>query len=163
LIFAFSGFEAVVVTGGEMKDPRRDVPFALLVAIAVASLLYLLIQTVCIGTLPDLVRSQKPLADASLRFMGAAGASVITFGARLSALGTFSGSMLVSPRLLFAMAGHHEVPPVLGRTSERFRTPHAAIVLTGLAGIGLALSGTFTHVITVSVIARLLSYVGTAA
>jgi len=163
LIFAYAGFEAVVVTGGEFENPARDLPFALLAAIAISTLLFVVIQVVCIGTLPGLAGSSKPLADASLRFMGVAGASVVALGALFSASGTLGGSILVSPRLLFAMAGNGQLPAALGRAHPRFHTPHLALLLTSAVGLALALSGTFAHVVTVSVIGRLLSYVGTAA
>jgi len=163
LIFAFSGFEAVVIAGGEMREPRRDLPFALLIAVAISTVLYVAIQTVCIGTLPDLAASQKPLADASVRFMGSAGATVIALGALVSTVGTMAGSILLSPRLLYAMAEHGELPRVFAATHPRFRTPHVAILFTAAAGLGLVLSGTFTYLIGLSVIARLSTYLATVA
>ena len=163
LIFAFGGFEAVVIAAGETRDPRRDLPFALFVSIAIATLLYLLIQVVCIGTLPGLGSSEKPLADASGRFMGAVGASLMALGALIATVGTMCGSLLLGPRMLFAMAERDQLPRVFARIHPRFRTPHVAILLTATAGLGLAVSGTFVHVLSLSVIARLTTYAATAA
>jgi amino acid transporter len=163
LIFAFGGFEAVVVAAGEMQEPRRNLPFALLVSIGGATLLYVLIQVVCIGTLPGLGASEKPLADASVRFMGAAGASVIAAGALISTVGTLCAILLVGPRVLFAMSAQDQLPRLFARTHRRFQTPHVAIMLTAGVGLALSISGTFTYLLGINVIARLTAYLSTAA
>ena len=162
LIFAFGGFEAVVIAAGEARDPRRDVPFALLAALACVTLLYVLIQAVCIGTLPALATSEKPLADAARRFMGAPGASMVALGALVSTIGTLGASLLVGPRLLFAMAERSQMPRWLGSTHARFHTPHRAILVTGAVALALSISGTFTYLLGLNVIARLATYLGTA-
>src|SRR6476620_5027448 len=65
LIYAFVGFESSVVAAGETKDPHRNIPFALLAGLAIVATVYILVQIVCIGTLPDLGSSERPLADAA--------------------------------------------------------------------------------------------------
>ncbi|HEX9003607.1 MAG TPA: amino acid permease, partial [Blastocatellia bacterium] len=64
LIYAFTGFEMAMIPAGEVRDPRRSVPFAVLVSLGVVAVVYILIQVVCIGTLPELAASKRPLADA---------------------------------------------------------------------------------------------------
>jgi APA family basic amino acid/polyamine antiporter len=162
LVFAFGGFEAAVVTAGESRDPRRDMPIAVLIAIGAATALYLLIQVVCVGTLPELAASPRPLADAAARFAGAAGGAAITSGALLSTLGTMGASLLVAPRVLYAMAEQGQIPAWFGRTHARYRTPHLAILITTSIALALALSGTFAYLATLSVVGRLLTYASTA-
>jgi amino acid transporter len=162
LVFAFGGFEAVVVAAGESRDPQRDIPFALVFAIGATTLIYVLIQIVCIGTLPGLATSVRPLADASVRFAGRIGGSVIAVGALISAAGTLLASLLAAPRVLFAMSEHGQMPRVLAAAHPRFRTPVTAILVTAVAALALALSGTFTRLLSLNVIARLLQYLGTA-
>jgi amino acid transporter len=162
LVFAFAGFEAVVVAAGEARDPRRDLPFALLVALATATVLYVLIQVVCVGTLPGLAASERPLADASARFAGAAGGSVITLGALVSTIGVLCGIVLVAPRILFAMSERGQLPTAFGFVHPRFHTPAVAILTTSAVGLALSISGTFAYLVNVNVIARLLTYAGTA-
>jgi amino acid transporter len=152
LIFAFGGFEGAVVLGGESQAPRRDMPFALFVSIAAVTALYVLIQTVCIGTLPSLATSTKPLADASVLFMGATGAAVITVGALISSSGTMFSNLLVGPRVLYAMAEQHQLPRMLLRTHLRTHTPNLAILFTGLIALAFAASGTFAYLASLSVI-----------
>ena len=87
LIYAFTGFETATVPAGEIHDPKRNVPFALLLALGVVAVLYILIQAVCVGTLPELANSEVPLADAASRFLGASGAAFIAAGALISIIG----------------------------------------------------------------------------
>jgi basic amino acid/polyamine antiporter, APA family len=161
LVYAFTGFEMALIPAGEVRDPRRAVPFGILTSIAVVSVIYILIQLVCIGTLPELNSSGRPLADAAAGFMGAAGASVITAGAIVSIIGNLTVLILAGARLPFAMACHQELPRFFASIHERFRTPHHAIWVTGAVMLALTLSGTFIYAVTVSTIARLLAYAAT--
>lgn len=161
LVYAFSGFEMAVVAGGEARDPRRDFPRALLMAIAVVAVFYVLIQLVAIGTLPELAGSARPLADAGGRFLGPLGGMVMTAGALVSILGNLNVILLVAPRLPFAMAERGELPEFMAVTHRRFRTPHRAILITAAVVLVLTLSGSFVYAVTISVIARLLAYATT--
>jgi amino acid transporter len=159
LIYAFTGFEMALIPAGEARDPQRNAPFALLTSLAVVATVYILVQVVCIGVLPELAASNRPVADAGERFLGAAGASVITAGVVISIIGNLSVLILAAARLPFAMAGNRELPQILAATHRNFRTPHAAIIVTGAAMLALTLSGTFIYAATISTIARLLAYV----
>jgi amino acid transporter len=161
LIYAFTGFEMAVIPAGEVRDPQRNLPMAILTAIGVVSVIYILIQIVSIGTFPMLGDSKTPLADASNQFLGSAGASIITIGAVVSIIGNLNVLILAGSRLPFAMAEQKELPSILAQTHKRFRTPHASIVLTSLLVLALTLSGTFIYAATISVIARLLGYAAT--
>src|SRR5438045_4346981 len=70
LLYAFTGFEMAVIPAGEINIPKRDLPRALLIAMAVIATTYILIQIVCVGTLPELAKTTKTLADAGQRFLG---------------------------------------------------------------------------------------------
>jgi amino acid transporter len=163
LAFAFVGWESVVVAAGETRDPRRDLPRALISGLAIVAVLYGLIQLVCIGTLPQLAASQRPLVDAASQFLGPAGALLITLGAAVSMLGTLNGSMITISRLPYAMAAAGQLPRALAMIHPRFRTPHVAVIVSGLLVLGLTLSGQFVYLLTVSTIARLLVFAVTCA
>ncbi len=162
LVFAFTGFEVALIPAGEVRDPRRHMPFALLAAIGVATLLYVLIQVVCIGTLPNLAQSERPLADAGALFLGAAGASIITAGALISIAGTLNTGVIAAPRLLFAMAEHGQLPRVFAATHPRFRTPYVAIAITAVVMLVFALQASFIAALTISTIIRLITYAATS-
>lgn len=161
LIYAFVGFEVGVVMGGETKDPQRSTPFALFVALAVVATLYIVIQVVSIGTLPGLATSERPLADAGAIFLGTYGAAFITLGALISILGNLNVGFLGGTRLLFAMSEQRELPEVLGRTHERFKTPWVAILLTSIVIFILTVYSTFLTALAIATITRLLVYATT--
>src|SRR5262249_54194258 len=121
----------------------------------------LLIQVVCIGTLPELANSERPLVEASGRFLGSAGASLITVGALFSVTGTLNSTMLAGPRILFAMAEQGQLPQPLAATHQRFRTPYIAILISAVVMLVLTLQGTFMSALTISTVIRLLAYIAT--
>ena len=163
LVYAFSGFEMAIIPAGEARDPRRNLPFALVTAVAVVAVLYMLIQTVCIGTLDDLGASKRPLADAASGFLGGGGGAIISAGALVSILGNLNVILLAGSRLPFAMAERCELPKFIGSVHHRFRTPHISIMITAAAMLALTLSGTFVYAATISAIARLLTYAASCA
>jgi len=156
--FAFMGFEVGGIPAGETSEPRRNLPFALLTAIAVVAALYVLIQFVCIGTLPDLATSPRPLADAASRVIGPLGAAVVAAGALISVTGTMNVVVLTTPRLLYAMAEQGDLPRVLAFTHARYRTPYVAILVSAAVMLVFTLASTFVTALTISTISRLLAF-----
>ena len=163
LIFAYGGFEFAVVPGEEVVRPRRNVPIALLTAIGFVIALYVMIQFVAQGTLPDLASSPTPLASASRRFLGPLGGILLTAGAVFSTTGTNSALMLVTPRIMFAMAEGGQLPRLFARVHPRFWTPYVAIVATALLAFACAMYSGFASLAAISAIARLLTYMATSA
>jgi amino acid transporter len=163
LIFAYGGYEVVPVPAGEARDPRRAVPFAMVTTIAIVSVVMTLVQVVALGTLPDLIVSKTPLADAALLFLGGWGALMMTAGAAVSMSGNNMGQALSGSRSLFALAEQGDLPAVFGRVHPRFGTPVVAIVVTAGISLALALSGSFSTLALSSAVARLVVYVGTCA
>ncbi len=162
LLFAYAGFENTAAPAGEFRNPRRDVPFALIVQIVIVTLIYTGVQWVALGTLPGVVESKTPLADAAARFLGGWGGLMMTVGAVISILGTNSNTVLSGPRYLYALAQDGFGPAFLARLHPRYRTPAAAIVLQTAIALPLAFTGSFEALATLSVMARLATYFGTA-
>jgi amino acid transporter len=163
LLFAYAGFENTPAPAGEFKNPRRDVPFALVTQIVIVTLIYSAVQWVALGTLPNLAASETPLADAARRFLGEGGGLLLTAGAVLSILGTNSNTVLAGPRYLYALAADGFGPRALSYIHPHFRTPVVAILTQTAIALPLALSGSFAQLATLSVVARLATYFGTAA
>jgi APA family basic amino acid/polyamine antiporter len=163
LLFAYAGFENTPTAAGEYKNPRRDVPFALLVMVLLVACIYTAVQVVALGTLPGLAEADAPLAEAAAGFMGDFGALLMTLGAMISIQGNVGNTTLIGPRYLYAFANDGFGPRVLGRVHPRYRTPAAAIVTQSTISLVLALSGSFVQLALLSVIARLTTYIGTAA
>jgi amino acid transporter len=162
LLFAYAGFENLPAAAGEYRNPRRDVPFAMLAMIATVTLVYVAVQWVALGTLPELAQSQTPLADAAARFGGGWLALLLTVGAAVSILGTNSNTIMLGPRYLHALAMDGFGPRALTAIHPRFRTPAAAILVIGVLSLLLALTGSFVQLALLSVVARLFTYIGTA-
>ena len=158
LVFAFGGFEAGLVNSGEIVNPRKNLPFGLLVAAGVIAGFYILIQVVSIGTLPDLATSEKPLADAATRFMGWWGGMLITVGAVVSILGTLNVQILSGSRLPFALSQENQLPKVFGKIHPRFATPFVSILFFSSLVAFVAIFWGFMSSLAVSVISRLILY-----
>ena len=163
LLFAYAGFENTPAAAGEYKNPQRDVPFAMLAMIVTVTSVYTAVQAVALGTLPGLAESRSPLAEAAGQFAGGWAAFLLTLGAIVSIVGNVSNTTLMGPRYLFALARDGFGPSVLGRVHPIYRTPANAIVTQTAAALVLALSGSFVQLAMLSIVARLTTYIGTAA
>jgi amino acid transporter len=158
VFYAFVGFEGALVPAGESKDPRRDLPKALLVTALGGTLLYVGIQIVSVALTPDLAGSTRPLADAAAVFMGAAGVAMISFAAMASILGNYASSVLAAPRMTYALAREGSLPPAFGAVHDTWKTPHVSILAFLLLGVSLGVSGTFTQLAVLSALTRLIGY-----
>ncbi len=163
LIYAYVGFEAAVIPAGEMKNPGKDVPFALLSALAVVAFLFFVVQVVSLGTLPELAKSERPLADAASLFLGSFGAGFIAIGALISIFGNLNGGFLSATRIPFAMSEQKELPSFVGQIHPKFSTPYISIFLTSLSIFVLTIQSSFISALTISTITRLLVYATTCA
>jgi APA family basic amino acid/polyamine antiporter len=163
LIFAFGGYEVVPVLGGEARDPRRTIPFALIMTIVIVAAVTLMTQIVAFGTFPGIATSRTPLADSAALFMGSAGAIMITVGAVFSTSGNNMGQALSGSRNLFALAEQGDLPKWFGYVHPRYRTPSNAILLTAGVALILAVTGSFVTMAAASAISRLLVYVMSCA
>ena len=163
LLFAYAGFENIPAAAGEYRNPQRDVPFALITMIITVTLIYALVQVVAQGTLPQPITDNMPVSEAAQQFGGHWLALVLVIGAVVSILGTTSNTVMLGPRFLYALARDGYGPAFLARIHPRFHTPAAAIVVQFVISLALALSGSFAGLALLSMVTRLLAYIGTAA
>lgn len=163
LLFAYAGFENLAIPAGEYKNPRRDLPLALLLGILAIAAVYSLAQLAALSSLPDLSGTSTPIADAASVVLGGFGATLITVGAVISILGTNLGTTLEGSRMVYALT--YDRPPyrLIGFIHDRFRTPVVAIFLLIGVAIPVALAGTFAKLAVLSAIARLTTYLFTCA
>ena len=161
LLYAYAGFETLVVPAGEMDNPQRNVPKALFIVMALVTVVYMGIFTVAVGTFGGIAGHANPVAAASTNFMGPIGGTLIAVGICLSVFGTNSGSALVNPRRFYAMAERGDMPPFLATTDPKTGAPRAAIALTWVLACALSLSGTFVELAVLGVLARFAQYIPT--
>lgn len=163
-LFATTGFEYVPVPAGETKNPRRAVPVAMVVSVLGATLLYLVIQIVAVGTNPHLDGAQVALVDSAGAFAGPKGRMLMGLAGVISAFGFCAGSALVGPRYLEAFAQDRFLPGLLARRSVRRQTPGWAVVLlSGLVLILLLLPLRFERLASISNVAVVIQYVATCS
>jgi len=173
VLFAYGGFENTAAPAAEFKNPKRDIPFALIVQTVLVTAIYTLVQLVAIGTIPNLGSSPTPLADAGRILMGPVGGFILTLGAVLSVLGTNNNTVLAGPRYLYALAETGRLPSVFARVHPRYHTPHVAILTQTGVALALILFDAGLHALhpgkfgvaedlaVLSAIARLATYMGT--
>jgi amino acid transporter len=161
LLYAFVGFETLVVPAGEMANPQRSVPLAMMIVMSVVSVVYIAVLTVALGTFPDIAGHGNPVAEASRQFMGPLGGTLVAAGIVISVFGTNAGAALVSPRRFYALAERGDLPPKLAYVNPQTGAPtYSILALFGLSAL-LALSGTFKELAILGVMARFLQYIPT--
>lgn len=163
MVFAYGGFESMVIAASETRRPREDTGPALIAAGAVVTLIYCLLQLVIVGVLPDAGRTTTPVASALREVLGAGGATLGSAAVVLSVYGWLTGFTLMMPRVLYSMARHQELPSILGRVHPRFRTPHVAIIANAILALAMGLYSSFAQAATFAAIARLTVFASTCA
>lgn len=160
LIFAFVGVEVALTPSGEIRDSGRTVPRAILSALAIATLIYLAVQTVAQGVLgPELpMYKDAPLAETAGRLLGNAGKLFLLAGGTVSIFGYVAGDMLGTPRALFALARDGVLPPSLAKVHPRYHTPALAIVIYAVVVAVLAISSTFERLVIMANVSALFLY-----
>jgi basic amino acid/polyamine antiporter, APA family len=161
LIYAFVGFEGPVANSGETKDPETMIPFGLIAGIVIATIIYIAVQIVSIGTLPSLAGSDRPIADAAVLFLGPFGAAFISLGVIVSIFGNINAGLLSATRTLFGMSEQNDLPRIFDRTHPKYRTPYVSIIVTAAVMLGLTIQSSFLTAVAIATIARLLFYVTT--
>jgi amino acid transporter len=160
-VYAFGGFEATVIPASEAREPQRDLPRALLLALGIVAAFYLAVQIVVAGVLPG-EPGPRPVADVARLALGGVGALLIAAAALVATTGHIPGSILAASRITFAIAERGGLPASLARVHPVYRTPHVSVVAFTAVVWLLAVSGTFIWNASISAIGRLLVYVATA-
>lgn len=160
LIFVFAGIEAALVPGGEVANPARTVPRAILIAMVAITLLYAAVQMAAQGVLgPGLADAKAaPLADAAGVALGGWARQVLLVGAVVSMIGHAGAMILATPRTLFAFARDGFLPAALARTHSVHRTPAAAILVQCAIVLVLAVTSTFEQLAVLANLSILLVY-----
>jgi len=160
LFFAFGGVESALTPSGEIRDPARTVPRAVLGATGAIVLFYLAIQFVAQGVLgAELSQgSTTPLADLAGRLSGATGRSVVVACTAVAVFGVLAADMIGSPRAFLAASEGGMLPRALSRVHPRFHTPWIAIITFASVTLLLALSGGFKALAVLASMALLLTY-----
>ncbi len=129
VLWAYDGWENLTTLSGEVKNPQRNLPLALVGGVAIVIAVYLLINAAYLRALPlpQLIASKSVAADAAGVVLGRAGASLVGALVLLSVFGTLNGSVMSSPRVFFAMAEDGLFFRTVGKVHPKYETPYVAI------------------------------------
>jgi len=146
ILWAYDGWADLAFVGGEVRDPQRILPRALLLGTATVVVLYLGANLVYLYLIPIQQMKQAELvaADVAQLVIGPAGVVVISAAIAVSTFGTLNGSMMTAPRIFFAAAEDGLLPTVIARVDPRTHSPTAAVVLMTVMGMIFVLIRTFT-------------------
>jgi amino acid transporter len=145
VLWVYDGWADLSFVGGEVKDPRRNLPRALILGTVAVLVIYLLANVAYLSvlTVEEMRTSRLVAADVAQRLVGTPGVVLVSSTVLLSTFGTLNGSILTGPRIFFAMADDGLFFRRVAAVHPRFETPYVAIVLTALLGIVFVLLRTF--------------------
>jgi basic amino acid/polyamine antiporter, APA family len=162
-VFSLVGMETSLCASGEVVQPNRTIPRALIIAILSTTILYVAIQVTAQGILgSSLATSKAPLADAMAHIHPALRALMLA-GTALSMFGWLGSDILGSPRQLFAFARDGLLPQFLARLHPSSHAPYVAILCYAALAIILALTGTFAELVVLSTLTIAALYIAGCA
>ncbi len=149
VLWSYDGWGELLYATGEVERPQRNVPAALLIGSLVVAGVYLLVNAAFFYVLPlDVVAdSELVAADAATRVFGPWGTAVVAALVMLSTFGALNGALMGGPRVFFAMARDRLFFRRIGAVHPRYETPHAAIGLAALLGVGYISLRTFEELV----------------
>jgi amino acid transporter len=128
LIYAFSGFESALIPAGEVRNPARDVPVALMAGLPIVTAVYFLVQVVVVRLLANPAHTDRPLSAAGDVFGGSAMAAMVSVGALLSTFGSLAANMIANPRVTLALAEQGDFPHWFAAIHRRYQTPYVSML-----------------------------------
>jgi len=158
VFYAYVGFESGLVPGGESKNPQRDMPRALILALLIVTAIYILVQLAAQRLVPDLANQERPIVMAGEALAGRIGAIIVILAIIASVGGNLVGSMFSTPRITYRLALDAHLPTIFARIHRTHQTPWFSILFYGTAAFILAATGSFVWLAVISVFTRLLIY-----
>jgi len=165
-LWAYDGWNDLNMVAGEIRNPQRNIPLALIWGVATVGALYVLVNAAVQYVLPasSVAVSQRPASDAVALVLGSAGAGLVSAGMAISMLVTLNGSIMSGARVPFAVARDGYFFEAIAEVHPRFRTPSIAIIVQcGLAIILLLLGGSFRQFFSLAIFAEWLFYMITGS
>ena len=144
-MWAYNGWFAVSLIAGEVKDPQRNLPRALMIGTAFVIGVYFLANVGYLKslTVPEIAGSTRVAATAAERVMGGIGSTFVALTILVSTFGTANANIMAAPRLYFAQARDGLFFRSFARIHPAFQTPHISILGQGIWAAILALTGSY--------------------
>jgi APA family basic amino acid/polyamine antiporter len=152
VFFAYMGFEEIVKLSEETRNPEQTIPLALMIALAISVVLYILVSLAAVSVVgwEQLAASRAPFADVASVALGPAAFTVISVIALFATANTALLMMMASSRIIYGMASSSSLPAALARVHPRTRTPWTAIVAVLLASIAFLFAGEIDFVASIT-------------
>jgi len=160
-LWAYDGWNDLNMVAGEIRQPDRNIPVALIAGVATVGALYMLVNAAVQFVMPAaaIAASSRPASDAMALVLGRFGGSVVAVGMAVSMLATLNGTIMSGARVPYAVARDRYFFSALARVHPVFHTPSVAIVVQAtLAIILLLLGGTFRQFFSLAIFAEWLFY-----
>jgi basic amino acid/polyamine antiporter, APA family len=160
-LWAYDGWNDLNMVAGEIRDPERSIPIALIFGVATVGALYILMNAAVQYVLPagTIAASPRPASDAIALVLGRAGASIVSAGMAISMLVTLNGTIMSGARVPYAVARDRYFFSQLAQVHPRFHTPSVAILVQAvLTIILLLLGGNFRQLFSLAIFAEWLFY-----
>ena len=160
-LWAYDGWNDLNMVAGEIRQPERNIPIALIAGVATVGALYMLVNAAVQFVLPAgaIAMSPRPASDAIGLVWGTLGASVVSGAMAISMLVTLNGTIMSGARVPFAVARDRYFFSALAEVHPRFRTPSVAIIVqAALAILLLLVGGSFRQLFSLAIFAEWLFY-----
>src|SRR5437667_7830476 len=165
-LWAYDGWNDLNMVSGEIRDPERSIPIALIAGVATVGILYMLVNAAVQYVLPAgvVATSQRPASDATAAVLGSVGAGIVSVGMAVSMLVAMNGTIMSGARIPFAVARDRYFFSALAEVHPRFHTPSIAIIAQAvLAIILLVFGGSFRQFFSLAIFAEWLFYMVAAS
>jgi APA family basic amino acid/polyamine antiporter len=145
VMWAYDGWADLTFISGEVKDPSRTLPRAIIGGVLAIVVIYVAVNVayLYVMTVPEMVGSKLVAAETATKVFGAAGASIVAAMVMVSAFGALNGSMMTGPRIFFAMADDGNFFRPIAAVHRKYQTPWTAILLATALGIAYVSFNTF--------------------
>ncbi|HKD85374.1 MAG TPA: amino acid permease [Terriglobales bacterium] len=160
-LWAYDGWNDLNMVSGEIRNPDRAIPIALIVGVAIVAALFMLTNAAVQYVLPApaIAASQRPASDATAVAVGAWGAAVVSAGMALSILVTMNGTIMSGARVPFAMSRDGYFFRAMAEVHPRFHTPSVALIVQLVLSVMLLLfAGSFRQLFSLAIFAEWLFY-----
>jgi len=160
-LWAYDGWNDLNMVAGEIDNPRRNIPLALIWGVATVAVLYILVNAAVQYVLPAgaIAGSERPASDAVALVLGRAGALLVSAGMAISMLVTLNGTVMSGARVPFATARDGYFFKAIAEVHPRYRTPAVSLVVQcALAVALLLLGGSFRQFFSLAIFAEWLFY-----
>ena len=155
ILWAYDGWADLSFASGEVQDPQRNLPRAIILGTLAIIALYVLTNIAYLYVSPVEAVARSPLvaADAMFALFGRGGVALVSIFVMISSFSSLNGSMLASPRVFFAMADDGLLFKGIAKVHSRYKTPYVAILVAALLGMALVMSRSFERLTDTFVLA----------